>query len=175
MITRAKNNISKPKVSFDGSIRYPLPYALFTVTNLDLVEPTCYSSAIKHKKWRHAMNSEFDALLKNDTWQLVPPSAAQNIVGCRWVFRLKRKVDGSIERYKARLVVKGFHQQLGVDFGETFSPVIKPTTVCTVLSLAISGDWIICQIDIYNAFLRGLLSEEVYMTQTSGFIHPQYP
>jgi hypothetical protein len=84
-------------------------------------------------------------------------------------------VDGSIERYKARLVVKGFHQQLGVDFGETFSPVIKPTTVCTVLFLAISGGWIIRQIDVNNAFLRGLLSEEVYMTQTSGFIHPQYP
>jgi hypothetical protein len=81
------------------------------------------------------------------------------------VFCFKRMVDGSIERYKARLVAKGFHQQPEVDFGETFSPVIKPTTVRTSFSLAISGDWTIHKIDVHNAFLHGLLFEEVYMTQ----------
>jgi hypothetical protein len=84
-------------------------------------------------------------------------------------------VYGSIERYKARLVAKGFHQQLGVDFDETLSLVIKPTTVRTVLYLAISGGWVICQIGVHNAFLPGLLSKDVYMTQPPGFIHPQYP
>ncbi len=121
------------------------------------------------------MNVEFDALLKNHTWTLVPPSPSQNIVGCKWVFRIKRNADGSIERYKARLVAKGFHQQPGVDYTETYSPVIKPTTVRTILSIAISAGWCIRQIDIQNAFLHGHLSEEVYMSQPPGYNHPQYP
>jgi hypothetical protein len=121
------------------------------------------------------MNVEFDALLKNQTWSLVPPSSNQNIVGCKWVFRIKRNADGSIERYKARLVAKGFHQQPGVDYDETYSPVIKPTTVRTILSIAISAGWCVRQIDIQNAFLHGHLSEEVYMTQPPGYNHPQLP
>jgi hypothetical protein len=121
------------------------------------------------------MNVEFDALLKNHTWTLVPPSPPQNIVGCKWVFCIKRNADGSIERYKARLVAKGFHQQPGVDYTETYSPVIKPTTVRTILSIAISAGWCVRQIDIQNAFLHGHLSEKVYMTQPPGYNHPQYP
>jgi hypothetical protein len=121
------------------------------------------------------MNSEFDALLKNHTWSLVPPNSSQNQIGCKWVFRIKRHADGSVERYKARLVAKGFHQQPGVDYAETYSPVIKPTTVRTVLSIAISAGWSIRQIDIQNAFLHGYLSEAVFMQQPPGYTHPQYP
>ena len=83
------------------------------------------------------MNTEFDALLRNRTWELVPPSRKVNVIGCRWIFKLKRKADGSIERYKARLVAKGFHQQFGVDFNETYSPVVKPATIRLVLSIAV--------------------------------------
>ena len=124
------------------------------------------------------MNVEFDALLRNGTWTLVAPSPTMNIVGCKWVFRIKRNADGSIDRYKARLVAKGFHQQPGVDFGETYSPVVKPTTICTVLSIAVSFGWTIRQLDVQNvqnAFLHGFLSEDVYMAQPPGFIHPSYP
>ena len=90
------------------------------------------------------------------------------------MFRIKRHADGSIERYKARLVAKGFHQQPGIDYDETYSPVIKPTTVRTVLSLAISAGWSVQQIDIQNAFLHGNLSEDVFMTQPPGFQHPHF-
>jgi hypothetical protein len=120
------------------------------------------------------MNIEFEALLKNQTWALVPPHPKQNVVGCKWVFRIKRHADGSIERYKARLVAKGFHQQPGIDYDETYSLVIKPTMVRTVLSIAISAGWSVQQIDIQNAFLHGKLSEDVYMTQPPGFQHPQF-
>ena len=121
------------------------------------------------------MNVEFDALLRNGTWTLVAPSPTMNIVGCKGVFCIKRNADGSIDRYKAHLAAKGFHQQPGVDFGETYSPMVKPTTIRTVLSIVISFGWTICQLDIQNAFLHDFLSEDVYMAQPPSFIHPSYP
>jgi hypothetical protein len=93
------------------------------------IEPTCFTTANKSAKWRQAMKKEFDALLKNETWYIVPPSPSMNVVGSKWVFRVKRKSDGSIDRYKARLVAKGFHQQLEIDFEETYSLVVKPITI----------------------------------------------
>jgi hypothetical protein len=177
MTTRSRNQITRPKTHTDGTVRYPVPRALLAVTESSTVEaePTCFTSAVKSPAWRAAMNLEFDALLKNHTWQLVPPHSSQNLIGCKWVFRTKRKADGSVERHKARLVAKGFHQQPGVDFDETYSPVIKPTTVRTVLSIAISSGWPLRQIDIQNAFLHGTLTEQVFMTQPPGYHHPSYP
>lgn len=74
-----------------------------------LLEPKNFSEAVKDEKWRAAMSEEFDALMRNGTWDLVPPEAATNVVGCRWIFRIKRNPDGTIVRYKARLVAKGYH------------------------------------------------------------------
>jgi hypothetical protein len=111
------------------------------------------------------MDDEFHALLKNDTWHLVPPRAGLNIIDCKWVFKVKQKSDGSVDRYKARLVAKGFKQQYGADYDATLSPVVKPTTIQLLLSLAASHGWVIRQIDIQNAFLHGFLDEEVYMKQ----------
>ena len=97
------------------------------------------------------MNDEFQAVLHNQTWSLVPPSSAQR-VQCKWVFRTKHNVDGSLDKYKARLVAKGFQQTLGVDFFETLSPVVKASTIRIIFTLAISRGWDIQQIDINNAF-----------------------
>jgi hypothetical protein len=88
---------------------------------------------------------------------------------------VKQKADGSIERYKARLVAKGFHQQASLDYEETFNPVVKPTTIRTVLSMAYSQGWEMHKIDIQNAFLHGFLDEEVYMSQPPDFSHPTLP
>ncbi|GKV47491.1 hypothetical protein SLEP1_g54392 [Rubroshorea leprosula] len=126
MVTRAQNNIFKPKQLFHTT---PTP----ATTSL---EPTCVSQALKEPVWRQAMSEEFTALVRQGTWELVPPTPDQHLIGCKWVFRVKRGKDGSIERYKARLVAKGFHQRPGFDYFNTFSPVIKPTTIRTILSLA---------------------------------------
>jgi hypothetical protein len=105
---------------------------------------------------------------------VVPPTHA-NIVSCRWIYKIKRKADGTIERYKAYLVAKGFHQQEGIDFSETFSPIIKHATIRLVISLAVTYKWPIKQLDVQNAFLHGDLDETVFMLQPQGYIHPQYP
>lgn len=115
------------------------------------------------------MQSEFDALLANNTWTLVDPPPNRKPIGCKWVFRVKENTDGSINKYKARLVAKGFHQQQGHDFTETFSPVVKPVTMRIVLTLAVTYNWPLQQLDVNNAFLNGLLEEEVYMDQRIGF------
>ncbi|XP_019156720.1 PREDICTED: uncharacterized protein LOC109153270 [Ipomoea nil] len=121
------------------------------------------------------MDQEFNALLHNNTWRLVPPDPTMNIIGCKWVFRTKRTADGSIDRYKARLVAKGFNQVTGEEFFDTFSPVVKPTTVRILFSLAVSNKWTLRQLDVHNAFLNGHLAETVYMKQPPGYEDPTHP
>jgi len=134
-----------------------------------------FRSALADPNWRAAMEEEHHALLQNDTWDLVPRPPRANIVTGKWIFQHKFKSDGSLERYKARWVLCGFTQRPGVDFDETFSPVVKPATVRTVLSLALSHTWTIHQLDVKNAFLYGTLNETVYCQQPSGFEDPTRP
>jgi hypothetical protein len=121
------------------------------------------------------MNEEFNALMQNKTWRLVPQRQGTNIVDCRWIYKIKRKADGTIDRYKARLVAKGFKQRYGIDYEETFSPVVKIATVRLVLALAVSRGWSLRQLDVKNAFLHGVLEEEVYMRQPPGYEDKQRP
>ncbi|GMJ02540.1 cysteine-rich RLK (RECEPTOR-like protein kinase) 8 [Hibiscus trionum] len=96
---------------------------------------------MKSPHWRQAAQEEYDALVKNNTWMVVELPANRRAVQCKWIFKVKRHADGSVSRYKARLVAKGFLQQPGCDFHETFSPVIKPTTVRTIVSIAVTRGW----------------------------------
>ena len=155
MITRAKAGVFKPK-------------AFLTAHNS--LEPSSVDKALVDPKWQAAMQLEHDGLIQNKTWSLVPMDQAHKLVGCKWVFRTKYNLDGSVSKYKARLVAKGFHQTAGVDYSETYSPVVKSSTVRVIMSLAVMQDWNVRQIDINNAFLNGDLTEDVYMQQTEGFV-----
>ncbi|KAK1695433.1 hypothetical protein QYE76_012130 [Lolium multiflorum] len=115
------------------------------------------------------MQDEFYALVHNRTWTLVPRPPRANIVSGKWIYKHKFHSDGSLARYKARWVVRGFSQQPGIDFDETFSPVVKPATIRIVLSIAVSRSWPVHKLDVKNAFLHGNLDEEVYCQQPPGF------
>jgi hypothetical protein len=121
------------------------------------------------------MEEEYAVLLANHTWDLVPCPPSTNVVTGKWLFRHKLTSDGSLDRYKARWVLRGFTQRPGVDYDETFSSVVKFAPVRTVLSLALSRDWAIHQLDVKNAFLHGTLTETVYCSQPTGFIDEARP
>nr|KAJ0189279.1 hypothetical protein LSAT_V11C800395000 [Lactuca sativa] len=143
---------------------HPIPSSL---------EPSTHNQVLKDPKWRHAMNLEYNALPQNQTWVLVP-SSNHTPIGCKWIFRIKRNLDGSVSKYKDRLVAKGYLQQHGKDYFDTFSPVTKPVTIRTILSIALVNNWPLRQLDVNNAFLHGTLHEEVFMSQPPGYSHPQY-
>ncbi|KAK4369310.1 hypothetical protein RND71_013102 [Anisodus tanguticus] len=121
------------------------------------------------------MYDEFNALIKNRMWELVPRPPNANIIRSMWIFSHKKKYDDTFELHKIRLVSDGKTQQIGVDCGETFNPVVKPATIRTILSLALSNHWSIHQLDVKNAFLHGDLKEIVYMYQPHEFVHPAAP
>lgn len=163
MTTRARTGIVKPidRLNLYTSSISPVPRS--------------HLQAMQDPHWRKAMNEEYQALMSNGTWTLVPRPPGVNVVRSMWLFRHKHHADGSLARYKARLVANGRSQQQGIDCDETFSPVVKPATIRTVLSLSVSRHWPIHQLDVKNAFLHGHLQETVYMHQPAGFRDSQFP
>uniref|UniRef100_A0A2N9FH85 Reverse transcriptase Ty1/copia-type domain-containing protein n=1 Tax=Fagus sylvatica TaxID=28930 RepID=A0A2N9FH85_FAGSY len=164
MQTRLKSGISKKKVAFT-----------FTKPDYLDVEPPSFTIAKALPPWIDAMKEEFSAFHQQGTWSLVPATPSMNLVNCKWVYKIKRNADGSVSRYKARLVAKGFHQQAGINYDEMFSPVVKPTTVRIILTLAAQFNWPLRQLDISNAFLHGFLKEDVHMVQPPGFVDASKP
>lgn len=120
-------------------------------------------------KWKEAMQKEYSSLIENKTWTLVDRPVDKNIIGCKWVFALKRKPDGSVEKYKARLVAHGCSQMYNVDYRETFAPVVRHSVIRLFLSLASQHKLLVNHIDIVAAYLNGDLKDEVYMVQPSVF------
>ncbi|CAM8933368.1 unnamed protein product [Rhodiola kirilowii] len=121
------------------------------------------------------MFEEMADLRRQHTWDLVTRPPNVNIVGSKWVFRLKCLSDGSIDRHKARLVAQGFSQILGFDVDHTFSPVVKAATVRTVLAIATMRKWPFYQLGVKNDFLNGVLDAPVYMAQPVGYKDPLHP
>ncbi|GJT00679.1 ribonuclease H-like domain-containing protein [Tanacetum coccineum] len=137
--------------------------------------PRSHVHVLRDPNWKEAMLDECNALITNGTWVLVPFPTNINVVRSMWLFKHKFNADGSLIRYKARLVANRRNQQQGIDCDETFSLVVKPATIHTVLSLTVSRDWPIHQLDVKNAFLHSHLSETVYMHQPPRFVDPNKP
>jgi hypothetical protein len=141
MTTRAKAGVFKPNPKYALAATTPSLSPLLTSAR----------EALKDPHWRAAMQVEFDALIAKGTWTLVEPPTIARVIIDKWVFRIKLNSDSTLNRYKARWVVLGFHQRPDIDFTEIFSLVVKPATIRTVLSLIASHDWPTHQLDISNA------------------------
>ncbi|XP_019107757.1 uncharacterized mitochondrial protein AtMg00820-like [Beta vulgaris subsp. vulgaris] len=115
------------------------------------------------------MNKELKALEDNETWELIVLPKDKQAIGSKWVYKTKLRPDGTVERYKARLVAIGYQQIAGQDFNQTFSPVAKLATIRVVISLAAVKHWPLYQLDVNNAFLHGFLDEEVCMLPPAGY------
>ena len=118
------------------------------------------------------MDQGYEALMKNNTWVLVPYKVGMNVVDNKWVFKVKRNLGGTIQRYKDQLVTKGFQQTPRVDYFETFILEVKASTIQVVLTLPVTNNRDIQQLNVNNTFLNGELQEEVYMHQPVGYINP---
>ncbi|GJZ65357.1 retrovirus-related pol polyprotein from transposon TNT 1-94, partial [Tanacetum coccineum] len=135
-------------------------------------EPSTLQEALNNPDasfWKEAMQEEIEALHKNKTWELVPLPGGRKPIGNKWVYKIKRNGDDQVERYRARLVVKGYAQKEGIDFNEIFSPVVRITTIRVVLAMCATYDLHLEQLDVKTAFLHGNLDEEIYMLQPEGF------
>jgi hypothetical protein len=137
-------------------------------------DPQSYGDVAGNPFWESAMQEEYNSLLKNQSWDLVPLPYGRKLVRCRWVYRTKSAMDGPIRKYKVRLVAKGFQQVHGIDYDEAFALVAKMDSIRLTISIAASKGWEVHQMDVKNAFLHGDLSEEIYKEQPQGFMQDSY-
>ncbi|RVW68794.1 Retrovirus-related Pol polyprotein from transposon RE1 [Vitis vinifera] len=155
-------------LNYDYHISEENEFGQFKLVNQEAGIPNSVQEALADPRWKATMNEEMKSLQKNETWELVECPLGKKPVGCRWIYTVKYKADGIIERFKARLLAKGYTQTYGIDYTETFAPVAKINTVRVLLSLAANLDWPLQQFDVKNVFLHGELSEEVYMDLPPG-------
>ena len=143
------------------------------ISNGDILEPKTIRQALEceySEEWKAAADDEYRALMKNKTWDLVYRPKDRRVLSNKWVFRIKYRNDGSIDRFKGRPVVRGFEQVHGLDYDETFAPVVRFGTIRTLLAFAIQNDLLIHQIDVVTAFLNGTIDEEMYIEQPEGYV-----
>lgn len=165
MTTRSRHGISKPKPILSLTAQTLTPSPL----------PKSHLQALKDKNWNPSMTTEYDAIIKSGTFDLVPRPPDANSIRSMWLHKHKYDANGVFRKHKSRLVANGKSQQHGVDFDETFSPVVKSATIRTVLHVALANEWPIHQLDVQNAFLHGTLDETVYMFQPPGFVDASKP
>ncbi len=167
----ARENKGKPAVRFDDEFAEVAHFAYAG----QIAEPKTLHEALdgEHsKEWKKSADLEYSSLIENDTWKLVELPEGRKPIGCRWVFRVKYFQDGKVDRFKGRLVVKGYSQKYGIDYDEMFSPVVQFSSIRVLLAFAAQHNMEIHQMDVVTAFLNGNLEEEIYMQQPEGYVVP---
>jgi hypothetical protein len=132
-------------------------------------EPTTFGEAIQKGQWKKAMMKEHQSIMKNEVWEIVPRPKEKSVVTSKWVYKIKHAADGSVDKYKARFMARGFSQKEGEDYDETFSPVARYTSIRAIISIAASMGWNLHQMDVKTTFLNGAIEEEMYIEQPQGF------
>jgi hypothetical protein len=152
-------------------VKRPKPFSSYMALMCDLLEkePICFEEAIQKKEWADAMTEEYQSIIKNDVWEIVPRPKSKDVVSSKWLFKIKHADDGSIEKCKARFVARGFSQKEGIDYEETFAHVARYTSIRTIIALATKMKWKLHQMDVKTAFLNGVIEEEMYIEQPQGF------
>jgi hypothetical protein len=152
-------------------VKRPKPFSSYTALMCDLLEeePACFEEAIQRKEWAYVMTEEYQSIMKNEVWEIVPRLKNKYVVSSRWLFKIKHVADGSIKKYKARFIAPGFSQKEGIDYEETFSPVARYTSIRTIIALAAKMKWKLHQMDVKTTFLNGVIEEEVYIEKPQGF------
>nr|GEW77727.1 zinc finger, CCHC-type [Tanacetum cinerariifolium] len=138
-------------------------------------DPRTYNEAMQSRDaafWKEAIDDEIGSIIENNTWVLSDLSPGCKPLGCKWIFKMKMKFDGTIDKFKSRLVIQGFRQKEGIDYFDTYAPVARVTTIRLLLALASIHNLVIHQMDVKTAFLNGELNEEVYIKQPKGFVMP---
>jgi hypothetical protein len=154
-------------LTYDGFVAHHYAYMVRIILE---VEPTCFEQAVGNPRWDNAMDEEMAALDANVTWELVALLENKKTIGCKWVYKVKHNANGSVSKYKSRLVAKGYAQTYGIDYEETYSPDAKMTTIKTIIIMAATKRWSLHQMDVKNVFLHGDLQGEVYMEQPPGYV-----
>ena len=160
--------VSHPSQAVCSFAEFPNEHCAF-MTSLDASYiPRTYEEAMKDKEWRNSVADEADAMVKNGTWYESELPQGKKAVSCKWIFTIKYRPDGTVDRKKTRLVARGFTQTYGEDYIDTFAPVAKLHTIRIILSIATNLEWGLWQMDVKNAFLQGELEDEVYMQPPPG-------
>jgi hypothetical protein len=142
---------------------------IYSRCNVAEAEPINVEEAMNSQVWIATIKEELAMIDKNQTWMLVDKSTHKKAIGVKWIFKTKLITDGKINKHKARLVVKGYSQETGIDFTENFAPVSRHETMKLLLALAAQNGWYIFQLDVKSVFLNGVLNEEIYVEQPAGF------
>jgi hypothetical protein len=152
-------------------VKRPKPFFSYMALMCDLLEkePTSFEEAIQKKEWVDSMIEEYQSIINNDVWEIIPKLKSKDVVSSKWIFKIKHAVDGSIENYKARFVACGFSQKEGIDNEETFAPASRYTSNRTIIALAAKMKWKLHQMEVKTTFLNGVIREEVYIEQPQGF------
>lgn len=168
-MSQSKSNSPYPLTNYISFDNCTPQHRAFLSSVITTDEPRNFTEAIKIPEWRDAIVKEHSALQANDTFTPTNIPPGKTTIGCKWVFKIKYRPDGTIERRKARLVAKGYTQQEGIDYHDTFTPVAKLVSVRVLLSVDAINNWPLHQLDVNNAFLQCDINEEIYMKLPPGF------